>query len=324
LFATDLHGSTLVLDKALRCSAEFEVDYFLLGGDLSGKWLLPIVRAGENIEIFEPAEKMITTSSDGRGKFIDQSYAFQPRLIPHGSLQENLRRLEEKGYYWHFFDSEDDVRSLAFNPKRYDELQRDAIRERLKRWSGMITKQLSDGQRCFWTGGNDDEQSLLDEFKDDADGAVFCYAEGKCIPISDSLNLLSVGYSNKTPFDTARELDEPDLLAELQSVYDAAGKPPSFILNVHVPPVDCGSLDLCENGATGRKEHVGSVAVRRFIADTAPIAVFSGHVHEGRGMANIGRSVIFNPGSAYNSGALLAFVVTLSRSGVLDQTHIIR
>jgi uncharacterized protein len=321
LFATDLHGSTKVLEKALRYSAHFEVDYLLLGGDLSGKWLLPIVRGGEQLKIFEPAEKAVATSSDGRGKLTDQTFVFRPTLVRNGSLQENLWRLESKGYYWHFFDSEDDVYSLK--PERYDELQRSAIRERLLRWSKMIVKGLSDGQRCFWTGGNDDEQPLLDEFRTADDDAVFAYAEGRCIPMSDDLNLLSLGHSNRTPFDTARELDEPDLLAELRGVYDAAGRPPNLVLNVHVPPVNCGSLDLCETGSHGRKEHVGSVAVRQFIDETTPVAVFSGHIHEGRGMANIGRTVVFNPGSAFNSGALLAFVVTLDRNGVLDQTHII-
>jgi Icc-related predicted phosphoesterase len=321
LFATDLHGSTRVLQKALRCSAHFEVDYFLLGGDLSGKWLLPIVRKGKDIIIFEPAEKAISSSSDGRGKLLDQSYVFRPTLSRNGSIQEELTRLESKGYYWHFFDSEEEVYSLE--SRHYDELQRAAISERLNRWSKMIAKGLSDGQECFWTGGNDDEQTLLDEFRASGDDSVFTYAEGQCIHLSEDLNLLSVGYSNRTPFDTARELDEPDLLAELRRVHANAGKPPNLVLNVHVPPKNCGSLDIGEGGPRGIKEHVGSTAVRQFIEETKPIAVFSGHIHEGRGMARIGPTVVFNPGSAYNSGALLAFVVTLDRNGVLDQTHIV-
>ena len=190
LFATDLHGSTRVLQKALRCSAHFEVDYFLLGGDLSGKWLLPIVRTGKDLIIFEPAEKAISMSSDGRGKLLDQTYVFRPTLARNGNVQENLTRLESKGYYWRFFDSEEEVYSL--DPRQYDEFQRAAISERLGRWSKMIVKGMSDGQKCFWTGGNDDEQPLLDEFRTTGDSA-FNYAEGQCIRLSDDLNLLSIG-----------------------------------------------------------------------------------------------------------------------------------
>jgi Icc-related predicted phosphoesterase len=321
LFATDLHGSTLVLRKAIRCCQEFEVDCFLLGGDLSGKWLLPIVRVGDRLRIFEPEEKIVTMVPDDARSTSQQAYVFQPRLAADIGIQENLQRLEAKGYYWHFFDSDDDVYSLQ--PNYYDDLQRAEIRKRLEKWEELVRVELGEERTCFWTGGNDDEASLLDDFRK-KNTPHFCYAEGMCIPMSDGLNLLSLGWSNRTPFDTAREMEESDLLAELQRIYREADDTNNLVLNVHVPPVDCGNLDLCKNEITGRMEHVGSTAVRRFIQDTNPIAVFSGHVHEGRGIAKVGRSVVFNPGSAFNAGVLMAFVVSLNRSGVLDHVHVIR
>jgi Icc-related predicted phosphoesterase len=60
----------------------------------------------------------------------------------------------------------------------------------------------------------------------------------------------------------------------------------------HVPPRDT-KVDVAFIGG-----HAGSRNFSRFIIDTKPVAVFCGHIHEGRGIDHIGNTVIVNPGPA--------------------------
>ena len=52
----------------------------------------------------------------------------------------------------------------------------------------------------------------------------------------------------------------------------------------------------CDRLRTG--EHVGSEAIRRFVERAQPDLVLCGHIHESRGVDEIGRSRIVNPGPA--------------------------
>jgi len=60
----------------------------------------------------------------------------------------------------------------------------------------------------------------------------------------------------------------------------------------HVPPWDT-TVDVAFIGG-----HAGSRNFSRFITDTKPVAVFCGHIHEGRGIDHISNTVIVNPGPA--------------------------
>src|SRR5689334_14370412 len=44
LFATDIHGSERCFRKFLNSAPLYDVDYLILGGDITGKLLVPIVR----------------------------------------------------------------------------------------------------------------------------------------------------------------------------------------------------------------------------------------------------------------------------------------
>lgn len=59
----------------------------------------------------------------------------------------------------------------------------------------------------------------------------------------------------------------------------------------HAPPR--GVLDTTHNG-----DHAGSVAIHDFIVRAQPALVLCGHIHEARGRARIGRSLVINCGPA--------------------------
>ena len=43
LFATDVHGSDACFRKFINSAQLYEIDYLILGGDITGKMLVPIV-----------------------------------------------------------------------------------------------------------------------------------------------------------------------------------------------------------------------------------------------------------------------------------------
>jgi Icc-related predicted phosphoesterase len=316
LFVTDLHGSSTVLRKAIGAAKGLDIDVLLIGGDLSGKRLVPIVPkgGGSGYVSWEPYKQ-----KDDTGHAVEVPRATR---LTEGSLAPYLERLESKGLYWHI-GGESEVEALNNDQTQLNRLFNERIYERLASWAGMVSAELPQGVQCYWTGGNDDDPDLLARLRN-SDLDRFHYAEDRVIQLGD-YELLSLGYSNVTPFNTYRELDEPELLRRLVALADHATNMDRLILNVHVPPSECGALDLClDGGIPPRSVHVGSTAIRSFIERYQPLADFAGHVHEGRGTASIGRTRVFNPGSDYYAGMMHAYVVSFVKNGVRDYVHLTR
>jgi Icc-related predicted phosphoesterase len=137
--------------------------------------------------------------------------------------------------------------------------------------------------------------------------------------------LLSLGYSNRTPWNSPRELDETDLYAKLRALADELEQPASAIMNIHVPPYDSG-LDTASElddelrpvlvGGRPNPIPVGSTAVRQILEEVQPALALHGHIHESKGVTNIGRTVVVNPGSDYNSGRLDGCICDLVKDDV--------
>ena len=61
---------------------------------------------------------------------------------------------------------------------------------------------------------------------------------------------------------------------------------------------------------------VGSHAVRSAIEKNQPLLGLHGHIHESKGIANIGRTLCINAGSEYSQGILRAAIVNLEKDKV--------
>ena len=138
--------------------------------------------------------------------------------------------------------------------------------------------------------------------------------------------VLSVGYSNPTPWKSPREMSEEQLDAEIQRLEQDLDPARPLILNLHVPPYDTG-LDFAPElrddlsivgGSNPNMVPVGSHAVRSAIDRLQPVLSLHGHIHESRGNVQMGRSVVINPGSEYNSGVLRGVIVRLRQDEVVS------
>src|SRR5438309_179324 len=128
------------------------------------------------------------------------------------------------------------------------------------------------------------------------------------------------GKANPTPWHTYREAPEEELTRRMEPMLRDIREMSRAIFNFHPPPFGT-SLDeapaLDENLKPlhgGRAlRHVGSKAVREAIDKYQPMLSLHGHIHEGKGITRIGKTLAINPGSAYEEGMLLSSVIELDQ-----------
>ncbi|MFH1622997.1 MAG: metallophosphoesterase family protein [Candidatus Aenigmatarchaeota archaeon] len=94
----------------------------------------------------------------------------------------------------------------------------------------------------------------------------------------------------KTPFGTAYEPEESEIEAGLRKAYDSVKLAKFKVQVTHVPPFNT-KTDMLPSGM-----HVGSKAVRMIVEELKPDVAVCAHIHEGRGVDEIGRTKIVNPG----------------------------
>lgn len=85
---------------------------------------------------------------------------------------------------------------------------------------------------------------------------------------------------------------EEELAASLEAGYAQLGTPPLHGVLAHVPPYGLRA------DRTFLWRHAGSTALRAFVERTQPAVVFCGHIHEGRGIEQWGKTQVVNCGEA--------------------------
>lgn len=94
----------------------------------------------------------------------------------------------------------------------------------------------------------------------------------------------------KTPFGTAYEPDDVEIEAGLRKAYDAVRGAKYRVQVTHNPPFGTRA-DMLPSGL-----HVGSKAVRMLIEELKPEVAVCAHIHEARGVDELGTTKIINPG----------------------------
>ena len=100
-------------------------------------------------------------------------------------------------------------------------------------------------------GGNDDDPEVLELLKD-ADTQSFVFCEGKEVEIDVDHTMISVGFSNRTPWKTPREIDDDDLGKMIEGLAGSVADADHAIFNFHVPPVEFHARYLSDAGLEHR------------------------------------------------------------------------
>jgi Icc-related predicted phosphoesterase len=130
----------------------------------------------------------------------------------------------------------------------------------------------------------------------------------------DDIGVFGVSAAPTSPLRTPYELSEEELADRTERAFAAVRDARLKVFCPHAPPHGTA----CDRLRTG--DHVGSTAVRDFVAREQPDAVLCGHIHESRGRDALGRSQVVNPGPvAAGHYAVLAIddsvVVSLDGAG---------
>jgi uncharacterized protein len=295
-FATDIHGSEVCWKKFLNSGPHYEADVVILGGDMTGKALVPIVDEGGgrwHATLLENREEL--KSEDDVVRFEDA--------------------VKRRGYY-PFRTTPDELQELSSEESRWHALFDQHMIGTVERWMQMADERLAGkGIRVFVCPGNDD-QVEIDEVVEAARTVEL--GEGRVVDI-DGFQLASSGWANRTPWDTYREEDEPDLSTRIETMLESVtADPERTIFSLHCPPYGTGLDDAPQLSAemdlkdAGRSTiPVGSTAVRQAIERHQPALALHGHIHEARGTHRLGRTLCINPGSSYEQGQLLGAVIDM-------------
>jgi Icc-related predicted phosphoesterase len=297
-FASDLHGSEPCFKKFINAARFYDVSALVLGGDLAGKAVLPIVESGRGI---------YRTHFMGRELVLEDS----------NSLSDLERRAKAIGFYPRRVPP-DEARVLTSDPEALDRAFDDAAAAFFRDWLAFAEERLPREVECYVMAGNDDFPSVISELKK---GTRVQYVGERKVTVAGEFEMISVGYSNRTPFNSPREVDDDELGRMVSELARQASTGDTAIFNVHCPPYGT-ALDLAPEiddrfrviMHLGQPQmiHVGSKAVRATIEAYRPLLGLHGHCHESRGTERIGRTLCLNPGSEYASGILRGAIVTIS------------
>ena len=141
--------------------------------------------------------------------------------------------------------------------------------------------------------------------------------EEKVVSLDGEHEMITLGYTNHTPWNSPREVDEDKLGDKIERMAGAVKNMKSAIFNIHVPPSNTlidkapqvdSNFKVVTRAGQVQITSAGSSACRLAIEKHQPMLGIHGHVHESRGIVKIGRTLCANPGSEYGEGILRGFL----------------
>ncbi|GIK78719.1 MAG: metallophosphoesterase [Acidobacteria bacterium] len=295
-YASDIHGTEVLWRKFLRAPEVYGAGVIVMGGDVTGKVVIPLVDEGGALaaELFGQPERAVT----------DQE------------REELEHKIRSNGMYPHVMSPDEVERVAGLSEDERELWFARVMLETFDRWMALAEERLSRADvRCFVMPGNDDPPGVDDAIE----RASRVEACDERVVEFGPYSMVSLGYSNPTPFDSPRELDEDELYRRVEALMEGVDASHA-ILNLHVPPYDSQldtapeldeELRVVATAGQPRLVPVGSTAVRDLIERYQPMLTLHGHVHESRGATKIGRTLCINPGSDYHTGRISGVLVHL-------------
>jgi hypothetical protein len=297
-FAVDVHSSETCFRKFLNAVDVYETDVAMLLGDLRGKVIVPIVQSPDG-----------TYSTDFLGR----------KTVVKNETE--IAQLEKKvgavGYYPYRCTAEE-IAKIQSNPELMDTLFLQFFTERIESWSKLAEERLANSKaKLFIAAGNDDPLEIEDTLNK---SKRFVNIGDKKVDV-DGHEIICCTYSGPTPWNTPRECKEEELATRIQSLTSQVQDFENSIFVTHDPPIDT-ILDVCPKlsedmtpSATD-EIHAGSKAVLDAITKCQPLLSIHGHIHESKGVIEIGRTMCINPGSEYAQGILRGAIVDIVKGKI--------
>lgn len=298
-FVSDVHGSDKLFLKLLNAVAVYKAQVLIVGGDVAAKVITPIFESGDCF-VADVQGSRRTAKGDEELEL----------------LKKDIRLLGD----YPFVTTEEAWGRLLSDQFKIDRVFDQLIAESLERWFAIAEQRLKPhAAKLIMNRGNDDPQILEDVL---GRSNFVQYPNEKVVWVDDKHEMVSLGYSNLTPWNLPGDLPEEILASKMESLVSLVNNIGNCIFNIHVPPhntlldiapkLDKDLRPVLTPGGEPEMVNVGSTAVRHAIEKHQPLLGLHGHIHESRGYSKIGRTYCFNPGSEYRIGVLKGVILNLS------------
>jgi Icc-related predicted phosphoesterase len=134
-FATDVHGSEVCWRKFLNSGKHYQADVIILGGDMTGKALVPII-------------------NDGGGNWHATLLENREVLAGEEQVAAFEKAVKRRGYYPFRIDP-DELRELSSDEPRWHALFEEHMLATVREWMELADEKLAGtGIRCFVCPGS--------------------------------------------------------------------------------------------------------------------------------------------------------------------------
>ena len=303
-FTSDVHGSEVCFMKFLNAAKFYQAQILILGGDVTGKMIVPIVKEPDGTYAAEFLGNNQTLKTNEERE----------------ALEKNIRN---SGFYPYVTDPAE-MEKLTADKKLQDELFSRVMAQGVKRWVGIAEERLKGTNvKCYISPGNDDRFDIDPVLKE---SSVVIYPEDIVVNIDGHHEMITTAWTNPTPWNSPRETTEEDLAERIAKMASNVQNMETAIFNLHCPPYDT-PLDTApeldetlkpkvKGGGGISMVHVGSKSVKAAIEKHQPLLGIHGHIHESRGFVKVGRTLCINPGSEYGEGILRGALINLDEKKV--------
>ena len=301
MFIADIHGNELIVRKAIGAVKEYKVDYLVIGGDLTGKMIVPVIKDEDGYHATFKGNTFKASNEE--------------------ELEKVFQELRFRAAYPVVLTREE-VEELKEDQAKVEELFKEVTVKEIEHLVKLLEGYSKDHDIVL-TPGNDDIFEIDDVIK--SSGKIVFPLE-KVVEFPLGYQMISMDYTTPTPWNTPRECSEKDLWKKLKREADRIMVEwKKVICNFHEPPYGT-SIDqapkLDENLQPIYKlgeletEHVGSKSVLKFMEEYQPLLGLHGHIHEAPGYDKVGTTLVFNPGSEYQYGELKGIIFDFDREGI--------
>jgi len=303
LYGSDFHGSDVVFRKFLSASIQYKANLLIVGGDVTGKAMVPVIH-------------------QGHGRYTGSWFGKEETASTPQELEKIKKNISTVGFYPIILEK-DEAEALESDPGKMAERFECEMCQRVREWMTLAEEKLVPlGASLYFMAGNDDLASIdqvVSEFQSIRNPDMIR------IEIEGGYEIIGCSNSNMTPWACARDIEEEELKVKLNTLAGLINNPEQTIAVLHVPPYGSG-LDTCpeldknlkiitEGGQVVMK-FAGSTAVKSFIEKVQPMLSLHGHIHESPGHVRIGRTLAINAGSEYAEGILKAAIINLENGKV--------
>ncbi|MFX1248558.1 MAG: hypothetical protein ACFFBQ_14320 [Promethearchaeota archaeon] len=329
-FCTDIHGAENVWKKFLNAGKYLKADILIMGGDLTGKRMIPIIEQPDGTWRGIKWEKWSNQEVIMKSEREVKDFEEYSRSIGYYTCQITPEENEILSSPESIFIEDKLSKPVKGGP--LDKLFNHLIQESLHRWLNMIDDVMSDGTRRVPEGtkviictGNDDS-FIVDEIIDKDHRVTL--GDDRKIDLDSNHEMISYGWTTPTPWNSYRETTEDVIKERINKLASTINNIENALFCFHCPPYNTlldKTLFLKSREpyvGFGSFYSIGSKCVKQAIQRYQPLLSFHGHVHKlvtvshSSGCIKIGRTHCMNPGSEYSSNILKGFLVELNESEI--------